>query len=221
MARYVMQETNLQQEDGKKKLYPRLIDVRPMEHNKLVQYISETTGLSKGVVDGVLNILAERMATWMSEGYSIKIDNFGRFTPTLGLKEGVEREESEEDGETDDNGKPKSKHRNATSIEVDNVSFVPDKNFLHAINKWIDLERTPYQKTIRPNQCPYSEEERKSELVKYLQQNAFINCTTYMNLTKQKRTVATNELRRWSDDPDSPIQAKGRAPHRVYVLKRR
>lgn len=221
MARYVMQETNLQQEDGKKKLYPRLIDVRPMEHNKLVQYISETTGLSKSVVDGVLNILAERMATWMSEGYSIKIDNFGRFTPTLGLKEGVEREESEEEDDADDNGKPKSKHRNATSIEVDNVSFVPDKHFLNAINKWIDLERTPYQKTIRPNQCPFSEEERKSALVKYLQQNAFINCTTYMNLTKQKRTAATNELRRWSDDPESPIKAQGRAPHRVYVLKKR
>lgn len=94
MARYVMQETNLQQEDGKKRLFPRLIGVRPMEHDKLVQYISDTTGLSKSVIGGVLDILAERMATWMGEGYSIKIDNFGRLTPTLGLKEGVEREES-------------------------------------------------------------------------------------------------------------------------------
>lgn len=220
MARYVMQETNLQQEDGKKRLFPRLIGVRPMEHDKLVQYISDTTGLSKSVIGGVLDILAERMATWMGEGYSIKIDNFGRFTPTLGLKEGVEREESEEDGELGANGKLKSKHRNATSIEVNNVSFVPDKKFLRAINKWIDLERSPYQKTIRPNQCPYSEEERKRMLVEYLQENTFINCATYMTLTKQKRTAATNELRRWSDDPESSIQAQGRAPHRLYVLKK-
>lgn len=221
MARYVMQETNLQQEDGKKRLFPRLIDVRPMEHDKLVKYISDTTGLSKSVIDGVLGILAERMSTWMGEGYSVHIDNFGRFTATLGLKEGVEREETEkEDTSLSEDGKSKSKHRNATSIEVTNVSFVPDKAFLLAINNWIDLERSPYRKTIRPNQCPYSEEERKRMLVEYLNTHTFISCTTDMSLTAQKRTLATNELRRWSDDPDSPIKAQGRAPHRVYVLKK-
>lgn len=97
---------------------------------------------------------------------------------------------------------------------------MPDKKFLRAINKWIDLERSPYQKTIRPNQCPYSEEERKRMLVEYLQENTFINCATYMTLTQQKRTASTNELRRWSDDPESSIQAQGRAPHRLYVLKK-
>lgn len=163
--------------------------------------------------------LPERMATWMGEGYSIKIHNFGRFTPTLGLKEGVEREESEEDGELGANGKPKSKHRNATSIEVNNVSFVPDKKFLRVINKWIDLERSSYQKTIHPNQI-YSKEERKCMLVKYLQENAFINCANYMTLTQQKRTATTNELYWWSDDSDSPIQTQGCAPHRLYVLRK-
>lgn len=90
----------------------------------------------------------------------------------------MEREESEEDDELGANGKPKSKHHNATSIEVNNVSFVPDKKFLRAINKWIKLERSPYQKTIRPNQCPYSEEERKRMLVEYLEENTLINCAT-------------------------------------------
>lgn len=157
------------------------------------------------------------MATWMGEGYSIKIDNFGRFTPTLGLKEGVDREGSEEGDEHGANGKPRSKHRNATCIEVNYVSFVPDKKFLRANNKWIDLERSPYQKTIRPNQCPYSEEERKRMSVEYLQENTFFNCASYMTLTQQKRTAATNEPRRWSDNPESPIQAQGRAPHRLYI----
>lgn len=214
-----MQETNLQSEDGKKRLYPRMIGVRPMEHDKLVQYISDTSGLSKGVITGVLEILAERMATWMSEGYSIKIDNFGRFTATLGLKEGVEREEWAEEGELDANGRPKSKHRNATNIEVNNVSFVPDRKFLRAINRWLDLQRSPYHQTIRPGRCPYTAQERQRMLVEYLQQNSYITCTTYMQLTEQKRTAATKELRTWSDDPNSPIQARGRAPHRVYVLR--
>lgn len=210
-----MQETSFNTQDGKKKLYPRLIDVHPVEHDKLVQYISDTTGMSKSVIAGVLYTLSERMAAWMSEGHSVKIDRLGRFTPTLGLKEGVEREESEEDA----NGKQKKKHRNAASIEVNGISFVPDKVFLEAINKWVELERSPTHKTIRPNQCPYTEEERKRMLVEYLQENIFINCTTYMALTKQKRTVATNEIRRWADDPESPIKAQGRVPHRVYVLK--
>lgn len=44
MARYVKQETNLQQEDGKKRLFPHLIGVHPMEHDKLVQYIVTLQG---------------------------------------------------------------------------------------------------------------------------------------------------------------------------------
>lgn len=219
MARYVMQETNLHSEDGKKRLFPRLIGVKPMGHDKLVEYISDTSGLSKGVVTGVLEILAERMATWMGEGNSIKINNFGRFTPTLGLKEGAEREESAEEGELAGKGRQKSKHRNATSIEVDSVSFVPDKKFVQAINKWMKLERSPYKKTIRPNECPYSEEERMRMLMEYLLEHTVIDCSTYTELTKQKRSTATNELRKWAAEPESPFKAQGRAPHRVYVLK--
>lgn len=215
MAQYVMQETNFQQEDGKKKLYPRLIGVRPMNHDQLVQYITRTTGLPKSAVVGVLGILAERMAAWMGEGYSVKIDNLGRFTPTLGLKEGVEREELAGEEATE----AKGKRRNATSIKVTNVSFVPDKKFIQTINQWTKLERAPHHTTIRVNQCPYDEEQRKRMLMEYLQANGIINCTTYMKLTCQKRTAATAELHKWGDNPNSPIRPQGHASHRIYVLK--
>lgn len=42
-----------------------------------------------------------------------------------------------------------------------------------------------------------------------------------MTLTQQKRTAATNKLRRWADNPESPIPAQGRTPHRLYVLKKK
>lgn len=205
---------NIPQADGKKKLFPRLIDVRPMEHDKLVKYISETTGLGKGAIMGVLGILAERMASWMSEGYSVKIDGLGRFTPSLKLREGTEREEA--DSESDESG-AKRNHRNARSIEVGSVNFKADKQFVLAINKQISLVRSPYQSTIRPNSSPYTREQRLELLKGFLAENPFIKCQQYMQLTGMSKSSATKELRAFSDDPSTGILASGRAPHRVYV----
>lgn len=210
MAKYIMQEANLPFEDGEKRLFPRFVNKGTMEHEQLVDYISKASGLQKGAVMGVLGTLAERMATWMGEGYSIRIDGLGRFTPTLGLREGVEREEADEAGT----------HRNAQSIEVSNVNFVADKHFVNDINQWMELERSQYHATIRPNKCPYTEQERLSILQEYLQKHSFINVTTYMSISQLKRTAATTELRRWAHAPESPITFEGRAPHRVYTLKK-
>lgn len=213
-----MEETNLHSEDGKKRLYPRLIDTHPVSHARLVEYLKDTSGLPESTITGVLSILGERMSYLMGLGYSVKIDGLGRFTPTLGLKAGKEREESEETT-TDEHGRPIPVHRNATSIEVNNISFRPDKDFLHDVNCNIDLERSPYHKTIRPSQCPYTEEQRKQMLIQYLNVHPFITCSEYMSLTSQKRTAATTELKRFSDDPTVPVTPSGRGSHRVYVLE--
>lgn len=209
MAKYVMQEMNISYEEGKKKLYPRLIEVRQVDFDKLLEHISKASGLSKGAVTGVLSTLAERMAVLMADGCTVKIDGLGRFTPTLALKKGVEREESDE----------QKTRRNAASIEVGGLKFVPEKEFLRAIDNWMSLERSPYHHTIRSGSCPYTPAERKQLLLDYLHSHASIDCATYMQLTSLKRTAATTELRRWSQGEESVIQAQGRVPHKVYTLK--
>lgn len=209
MAKYIMEESNLPRKNGEKKLFPRLVDTRTISHERLVDYISKSSGLQKGAVLGVLGVLAERMSTWMGEGYSVKIDGLGRFTPSLGLRDGVEREESDEAGT----------HRNATSIVVNNVHFQPESSFLKDIEDWMDLERSQYHATLRPNQCPYSAEERLQRLVEYLHKYSYINVSTYMSLVQMKKTRAAAELREWAHDVSSPITCDGRVPHRVYMLK--
>lgn len=209
MAKYVMQEMNISHEDGKKRLYPRLIEVKQVDFDKLVEHVSKANGLSRGAVVGVLSTLAEGMAVLMADGCTVKVDGLGRFTPTLSLKAGVEREESD----------TRKTRRNAASIEVGGVKFVPEKDFLSAIDSRMTLERSPYHSTIRSGSCPYTLDQRKRLLLDYLHSSASIDCATYAQLTCQKRTAATTELRRWSQGEEALIRAQGRVPHKVYTLK--
>lgn len=207
--KYVMEEMNIPNEDGRKRLYPRIADLRAMNHEDLVQDISHTTGMGRAAVTGVLSVLAERMAAWMSQGYSVKIDGLGRFTPSLAMRQ--EHEALESDTEHG--------HRNAASIEVARVNFKADRHLIHDIDRQADLERSVHHSTIHPRPSALSQDERWALLVDYLQQHGFVTCQEYATLTGLSRTRATEELRALAHAQDSPLQGRGRAPHRMYVLR--
>lgn len=209
MANYVMQECNLQQEDGRKCLYPRLIGLRSMENDQLIEHISSTAGFSKGVVAGVLTALPQAMRLWMSTGYSVKIDGLGRFTPTLELRPGAEREESEQTGS----------HRNASSIRVGSISYRPDPAFVNDVNLNTRLERSATVKTIRSGQSRLTEDGRKAALMDFLAQHPYASLSDYMRLTGLKHSTAWRELRRWVSEPESPLTTVGKYSHKVYALK--
>lgn len=48
MAKYVMQEMNISYEEGKKKLYPRLIEVRQVDFDKLLDISAKPADCLKG-----------------------------------------------------------------------------------------------------------------------------------------------------------------------------
>lgn len=48
------------------------------------------SGLSEGNVLHVLTTLADELAYYMAQGYSVSIDGVGTFKPTLGIAEGKE-----------------------------------------------------------------------------------------------------------------------------------
>lgn len=62
-----------------------------------------------------------KLPTRWDQGYSVKIENLGVFTPALGLMKGRERESGEED----------DTKRNAVSICLKDIHFKVDKELLH------------------------------------------------------------------------------------------
>ena len=210
MAHYVMEEMNIPYEDGRERLFPRLIGLQSLSHEDLVNHIARHSGFERGLVEGVLMHVVDCMGELMGErGASLHIDGLGTFTPRLALKHEAEQADEIED----------RAHRNARSICVGGVSFRPDRELVRNIDDNCDLQRSPYRDTIRPNASPYTLEQRQARLTAYLSATPFIGGMKYAELAAMPLTAARKELHSWSEGDDALLVRQGRGSHRVYILR--
>ncbi|MBQ2002135.1 MAG: DNA-binding protein [Bacteroidaceae bacterium] len=147
------------------------------------------------------------MKEFMALGYSVKIDELGTFCAQLRLGSGKERETLDEN----------EAKRNAQSIIVGNVGYIPARKFVSNIRCACRLERDGAVKELKKS--PYSADERISLALKYLDVHPFMTVSDYASITRQSYPSAIRELHKLRTDPASGIRAMGRAPHLVYVRR--
>ena len=208
MARYIMKEMPDIQKKGERITYPKFARIENVDTKELAKRISNVSGFSIGDIEGVLLQTAIEMAYLMANGRSVKIDGIGTFTPALTLCRGKEREEAVEGG----------KHRNAQSIAVGNVNFRVDREMIRNINGRCQLERAPWK--VQYSSKKFNPEQRLALAVKYLDENPFLTVREYRRLTGLLQTAASQELKQWSQQPDSGIDTSGMGTHRVYIKKK-
>lgn len=205
MAEYIKQEMNDLDGSGKQRVFYRMKTLRNINAKQFVEKIAHPgSGLSEGNVLHVLTTLADELAYYLAQGYSVTIDEVGTFKPTLGLVKG-------KDMDTMDGQEQK---RNARSIEVDGVNFRASKELVKATRLQCDLTRGGVS---RVRQSPYTTEERLKAAKNYLKEHPFMRVADYMEITGLRRTKATQELKLWDKDPDSGITSQGRRTYKVYI----
>lgn len=193
---------------GKKVTYPKFARIENMSTKELAKRIEDVSGFSAGDIEGVFLQASIEMAHLMANGYSVKIDGIGTFTPSLALCKGKEREEAGDGGT----------HRNAQSIVVGDVNFRVDRTMIRNINSRCNLERAPWKR--QHSSQKYTPEQRLTLALEYLEKHAFLTVREYRRLTGLLQTAATNELRQWAHQPDSGIGIDGIGSHRVYIKKK-
>lgn len=208
MARYIMEEMPDIRKTGKKVTYPKFARIENMSTKELAKRIEDVSGFSAGDIEGVFLQASIEMAHLMANGYSVKIDGIGTFTPSLALCKGKEREEAGDGGT----------HRNAQSIVVGDVNFRVDRTMIRNINSRCNLERAPWKR--QHSSQKYTPEQRLTLALEYLEKHAFLTVREYRRLTGLLQTAATNELRQWAHQPDSGIGIDGIGSHRVYIKKK-
>ena len=132
MAEYNMQELNLPGEDGKRILYPRMKLYGQVNLETITEKIAYASSFTRGDIIGLMQAITDEIAYQMGQGYSVKIDNLGVFTPALGLRQDRERETGEE-GDT---------KRNAVSICLKDIHFKVDKELLYRTARHCHLKRS-------------------------------------------------------------------------------
>lgn len=210
-AKYIMQEMVDLHNEGQTLTYPRLQAGKPCGTDELARFAAKHTTFSPAEVKGIIGILADGMAWMMAQGRTVRLDGIGTFSPSLGLREGKEREQSGDGGT----------RRNASSLCVRGINYRADRQLVIGTDRECQLERQPDATMGRRHHSPYTPDERLALARQFLEGHATMSVGQYAHLTGLSRTQAGRELRRWHADVGTTgIDITGLGSHRLYVLRR-
>lgn len=105
--------------------------------------------------------------------------------------------------------------RNVRSICVDNINFHADKDFIYETGRNCILNRSKWK--FRHSSSRYTAEQRLKLAQDYLESHPLLKVGDYSELTGLLRNAAAQELKQWSEMPESGIGHTGRGSHKIYI----
>ena len=204
MTQFVLKEMNDLDGKGKGRVYPQVVINRLMTTEDLVERMQNNTRLGSAVIHAMLLSLGENIATLLDSGFSVKIDNFGTFSLSLGFADKKGNKLEDEDD--------KMKYRR---VMVKNITFKPESDLIFKINKNIRLERH-VPGVVKSESDSFTPEERRLRAIDFIDRHGQITLQEYANLNNISRSKASRELNKLEDIEGSGIRGYGNAPHKVW-----
>ena len=207
MTQFVLKEMNDLDGKGKGRVYPQVVINRLMTTEDLVERMQNNTRLGSAVIHAMLLSLGENIATLLDSGFSVKIDNFGTFSLSLGFADKKGNKLEDEDD--------KMKYRR---VMVKNITFKPESDLIFKINKNIRLERH-VPGVVKSESDSFTPEERRLRAIDFIERHGQITLQEYANLNNISRSKSSRELNKLEGIEGSGIRGYGNAPHKVWKKK--
>ena len=206
MAEYILQELSIQQEDGSRKVYPRMQVYSRFDYDKVLERMTAYPGSpGKGALMSAFSNLNQMLIATLPEGHTIKIDGLGTFSLSL---EFDDEKPNETAGNEDNMG-----YRH---VRIKDVNFKADPNLIAALNKEAVFVRSE-PGVVRIAEQHQTRKQRIRLAIDYISEHGFISLTDYVRITGLGRTTASKELRSFEADTTIPIKGSGQPPHKVWV----
>ena len=159
---------------------------------QLAEHVSSYEPFSVGVFEMVMNTLKKELVEQLLSGHDLHLDGIGRFSLRLGTKK-----QKGEDGRWHAKTYLHPDDLTAREVEVEGVSFVPDKEMLNAL--------TQRQHLFIREKAGYKQEVTRSKLLKtladYCQTNGGFTRTTFQHLFGVSRYRAQQMLDELVSEP--------------------
>ena len=204
MTQFVVKGMNDLDGKGKGRVYPQVVSNRLMTTEDLVERMQNNTRLGSAVIHAMLLSLGENIATLLDSGFSVKIDNFGTFSLSLGFADKKGNKLEDEDD--------KMKYRR---VMVKNITFKPESDLIFKINKNIRLERH-VPGVVKSESDSFTPEERRLRAIDFIDRHGQITLQEYANLNNISRSKASRELNKLEGIEGSGIRGYGTAPDKVW-----
>ena len=211
MAKYKLQEMSDMRDEGKRRVYPKMVPYRTLSRKEFVEQVqSYHRDLSQGTIEAVLTDVEDVLVRMLSMGYNVNLEGLGTFSLSLGFEDDKPTEM-----QTDDD---MMKYR---KVGVKNVNFNSSPELVKAVKMETDcdLERVMSGVKVIRKQL-YSKEERIARALEVIEKNGVLTLGDYASINNLSRTSASMELKKLTNDKTSPIDSLGRGSHKVWVKRK-
>ena len=212
MAKYKLQEMSDMRDEGKRRVYPKMVTNRTLSRKEFVEQMqSYHRDRSQGTIEAVLTDVEDVLVRMLSMGYNVNLEGLGTFSLSLGFEDD---KPTEMQGDDD-----KMTYR---KVGVRDVNFKASPDFIKSVKQAADrdLERDMGGvKLILKKK--YTREERIARALDVIDENGFIGLTDYAYINNLSRTAASLELKEISHDETVPIRSVGQHSHKVWVRRKK
>lgn len=171
----------------------RFISRGTLRMEDICDYLTDSTSLSSSDIKGALEALTVFIGKRLSYGYSVELEGLGHFSPALSTSQKM-----------DENG------NTVFTVKSDGVNFRCSKR----LKKLVNRERPI--KIKRENVSSSGISDRKNKMLRFLQNNPYINLTDYAGINHCSRYRAAEDMKLFTED--GTVIKMGYRTHRVYSL---
>ena len=211
MAKYKLQEMSDMRDEGKRRVYPKLVTNRMLSRKEFIENMHRYhRGISPSITEAVLMDVEDTLVQMLSMGYNVNLEGLGTFSLSLAFED-----EKPTEMQSDDD---KMTYR---KVGVKNINFNPSPEFVKAVKRETDrdLERDMGGVKVIRKQL-YTQEERIARALKVIEENGVLTLGDYAYINNLSRTAASLELKEITADESSPIQSMGNGSHKVWVKRK-
>ncbi|MDD3038990.1 HU family DNA-binding protein [Bacteroides sp.] len=153
-------------------LYPRIVSKGTIDSKQLFREIAGASSFTEGDLAGIMVSLQEKVSYYLSEGYHVKLGEFGYFSASLKARPVMDKKEIR-----------------SVSISFDNINFRATRWFRRYSSGTVSRAKSGFQQS-----SDLPEETRHSRLKAFLAKNHFITRREYTQLTGLLKGKALREL---------------------------
>ncbi len=211
MPKYKLVEMPDVHNNGKRRIYPKMVVNRTMSQADLIEKMKlYNRSLPPSTIEMAVSEVRDMIVRLLSMGYNVTLDELGTFSLSLAFEDDKPTEmQSDND---------KMAYR---KVGVKTVNFKPSPGLVKDLKRETDpsLERDMGGvKVIRKEF--YTREQRIARALDVIDENGFIGLTDYAYINNLSRTAASLELKEICAEADSPLRSTGLHSHKVWVRRK-
>ena len=194
---------------GKRTVYPKIVINQTLTTKEFIDELHKhLRTVDKGVLTGVMCGMADTLASLLSRGNNVTLDDIGTFSMSLKFIDDKPTEIQEEGD--------RMLYRR---VGVKDLNFKTAPEMMRSLQMKTKFERVMTGARVLKKNL-YTFEQRIENALAIIDEKGRITLGEYAKVNNLSRTTASTELAKITADPEMPIDYTGQASHKIWIRRK-